>query len=154
MVVEEAGHFSWKHGDSTQWERFNSMGWTESMPLSLTTPPWSCRDKSPRILLWRGREERALECGDTSYSATLARSPQAFKAPRACNRRPTPCHARVLKQATGTMLPPDFLPQGALHGLDGHPCTLGKAASLGQGFAVQESQFRVYLKQSEPCRAV
>lgn len=78
--------FSWKHGDSTQWERrlvsvIYSMGRIESMPLSL--PPWSCRDKSPRILLWRGREERALECGDTSYSATLARSPQAFKAPRA-----------------------------------------------------------------------
>lgn len=121
--------------------------------VHLTTPPGTCRDKSPRILLWRGERKVLWNVGIPATQLPWLGAHKLSKPPGQCNRPPTPSHARVPKQATGTMLPPDFLPQRTLRGLDSHPCILGNAASLEQGFAVQESQYRVVLKQSVSCRA-
>lgn len=73
------------------------------MPLNLTTSPWCCSDKSARILLWKGKEGGALECGDSDTQLPWPGAHKLSKPSRQCNRPPIPSHARVLKWAAGTL---------------------------------------------------
>lgn len=101
------------------------------MSLNLTSPPWCDNDKSPRILLWKGREGEALECGDTRHPATLARSPQALKTPRAMQQAFCNFSRKGPKTDSWDSLnTPDLLLQRAQQGFKGHPCTLRNPSDL------------------------
>ena len=54
--------------------------------------------------------------------------------PGQCNGPPAPSHARFPKQAAGTVIPPDFLPQRSQQGFTGHPLHSGDLVSLDDSY--------------------
>ena len=103
------------------------------MPLNLTTLPWYCSDKSPRI--HEGQRRRVFGMWGYQIPSYLGQEPINFhNPPGQCSRPPAPSHARVPRQAVGTL---SILQTSCLRELSKVSkailCTRGNLGSLDHG---------------------